>query len=525
MSPVEKTQPIMLLENEDAWLDQEVKNRVWTGPFDKAVEFVDAIYNWGRRSSIWPMQFGLACCAIEMICAGGSRYDIARFGAELFRPSPRQADLMIVSGTVTKKMVPAIVRLYNQMAEPKYVMAMGACASAGGPFKEGYNVVSGIDKFLPVDVYVPGCPPTPQALLNGLITLQKKIDAQSVRAVPWYQAETHEAIPEPVYGPDLFDPRRAEEIKRIASDPELMESLYVHIAARAEIKHGKKEGEGEAKPPAARPAAKPSAAAPPTAAPAAAQSNTEATRESSQSSASQPTSTKPGPDSPSPAPGMVSKVTPPSTTAPVPEERKPKQETGPAGSTPAAPKAHAGAPIEATRGEVRPLPATEPDKIMSERRFNPPGEVQPGRPRLAGLPTATPENEAKLVELKADADFAARASKIHDELARGTAEAVAAADEIEALSEQKVREQLGSREGRDVLIEVEPNAGESKEATKRFLTEIADKETTQPNTVVQPTAMQSQVATEKYQKHTTEPKESRQDNSDTEGGEPKAPKK
>ncbi|MEK7327722.1 MAG: NADH-quinone oxidoreductase subunit NuoB, partial [Chloroflexota bacterium] len=117
---------------------------------------LDKIYNWGRRSSIWPMMFGLACCAIEMICTAASRYDLSRFGMEVMRPSPRQSDLMIVSGTVTKKMVPVIVRLYNQMPEPKYVLAMGACASGGGPFKEGYNVVSGMDKFLPVDVYVPG---------------------------------------------------------------------------------------------------------------------------------------------------------------------------------------------------------------------------------------------------------------------------------------------------------------------------------------------------------------------------------
>ena len=169
---------------------------------------LDRIYNWGRRSSIWPMVFGLACCAIEMICTAASRFDIARFGMEVFRATPRQADLMIVSGTVTKKMAPLIVRLFNQVPEPKYVLAMGACASGGGPFKEGYNVVSGIDKFLPVDVYVPGCPPTPQALLHGLIKLQQKIDNQSIKAVRWYGQQTSEAVPLPVLGPDLLDPRQ-----------------------------------------------------------------------------------------------------------------------------------------------------------------------------------------------------------------------------------------------------------------------------------------------------------------------------
>src|SRR5512141_1199350 len=169
-----------------------------------AITPIDKIYNWGRRSSLWPMMFGLACCAIEMICTAASRYDFSRFGMEVMRPSPRQADLMIVSGTVTKKMVPQIVRLYNQMPEPKYVLAMGACASGGGPFKEGYNVVSGVDKYVPVDVYVPGCPPTPQALLHGLMTLQKKIDSQSIRNVPWYQKGTSESIPVPILGPDII---------------------------------------------------------------------------------------------------------------------------------------------------------------------------------------------------------------------------------------------------------------------------------------------------------------------------------
>ncbi len=184
-----------------------------------AITTLDRIYNWGRRNSIWPMMFGLACCAIEMICTAASRYDLARFGMEVMRPSPRQTDLMIVSGTVTKKMVPQIVRLYNQMAEPRYVLAMGACASGGGPFKEGYNVVSGIDKYIPVDVYVPGCPPTPQALLHGLIKLQEKIDKQSLKEVPWYKKAPSEPIPVPVLGPDIMDPRDYEKIRQFTLQP------------------------------------------------------------------------------------------------------------------------------------------------------------------------------------------------------------------------------------------------------------------------------------------------------------------
>lgn len=184
-----------------------------------AITSLSKIYNWSRRSSVWPLLFGLACCAIEMIATAASRYDTARFGMEVMRASPRQSDLMIVSGTVTKKMVVPIVRLYNQMPEPKYVMAMGACASGGGPFKEGYNVVSGIDQYVPVDVYVPGCPPTPQALMYGLISLQKKIDGQSLanlEDVPWYGVGPSDPVPVPILGPDIIDPRQMEIIRQQA---------------------------------------------------------------------------------------------------------------------------------------------------------------------------------------------------------------------------------------------------------------------------------------------------------------------
>ncbi len=177
------------------------------------VSTVDKVYNWSRKSSMWPLAFGLACCAIEMIATASSRFDLARFGMEVLRPSPRQSDMMIVSGTVTKKMVPAIVRIYNQMAEPRYVIAMGACAMGGGPFKEGYNVVSGIDKYIPVDVYVPGCPPTPEALIYGLLKMQEKVERQSILTVPWYQKGASGMVPVPVLGPDIFDPRQIELIK------------------------------------------------------------------------------------------------------------------------------------------------------------------------------------------------------------------------------------------------------------------------------------------------------------------------
>ena len=158
------------------WIEGRFEENVITTTIEQAI-------NWARESSMWPMTFGLACCAIEMMAAGASRFDMDRFGAGAFRATPRQADLMIVAGTVTYKMASRVRRLYNLMPDPKFVIAMGACTVGGGPyFKYGYHVVKGVDLVVPVDVYVPGCPPRPEALLEGLMRIQDKIKGHRIAA-------------------------------------------------------------------------------------------------------------------------------------------------------------------------------------------------------------------------------------------------------------------------------------------------------------------------------------------------------
>ena len=200
----------MTIQNTSPGMDLDDKTRAELERAGVIVTQVDFLYNWARGNSVWPLTFGLACCAIEMIASATSRFDMSRFGSEVFRPTPRQADLMIVSGTVTKKMAPQVVRIYNQMPEPKWIIAMGACAISGGPFKQGYNVLKGIDRYLPVAVYLPGCPPRPEAVVQSLNYLQEKIKTQDIKTDPAF-TEGRRQYPVPEFtGTDLEPPYNSE---------------------------------------------------------------------------------------------------------------------------------------------------------------------------------------------------------------------------------------------------------------------------------------------------------------------------
>lgn len=161
--------------------DNEALEALRKGGSNVFVSSMDAIINWGRSNSVWPLTFATSCCGIEMMAAGAARHDFARFGIEVYRASPRQADVIVVAGTIVRKMAPVLKRLYDQMADPKYVIAMGACAVSGGPFHyNSYSVIRGVDQVIPVDVFIPGCPPRPEALIYGVMQLQRKIKARSM---------------------------------------------------------------------------------------------------------------------------------------------------------------------------------------------------------------------------------------------------------------------------------------------------------------------------------------------------------
>ncbi|MBO8453493.1 MAG: NADH-quinone oxidoreductase subunit B [Bacteroidetes bacterium] len=163
--------------NDNEYIEQMLKELRDNGT-NIIVGCLDDVIEWGRSNSLWPLTFATSCCGIEFMAIGAARYDFARFGFEVARSSPRQADFIMVAGTITNKMAPVLKRLYDQMADPKYVIATGGCAISGGPFKKSYHVVNGVDKIIPVDVYIPGCPPRPEAMLYGLMQLQRKVKAQ-----------------------------------------------------------------------------------------------------------------------------------------------------------------------------------------------------------------------------------------------------------------------------------------------------------------------------------------------------------
>ena len=171
--PVIKSIPYEVFKNNE-YLEDMVK-QLNEGGANVMLGCLDDLINWGRSNSLWPLTFATSCCGIEFMAVGAARYDFARFGFEVARASPRQADMIMVAGTITHKMAPVLKRLYDQMADPKYVVAVGGCAISGGPFKKSYHVLNGVDKILPVDVYIPGCPPRPEALLYGMMQLQRKV--------------------------------------------------------------------------------------------------------------------------------------------------------------------------------------------------------------------------------------------------------------------------------------------------------------------------------------------------------------